>query len=70
MLAPINSIISMKKGMPKSACRCRAATVESFERPVRTAAGTSTAMYKNEEGETRMGGEVQGKPDNMQLYGQ
>jgi hypothetical protein len=63
MLAPINSIISMKKGMPKSACRCRAAMVESFERPVRTAEGTSIATYKYEEGETRMGGEVQGKPD-------
>jgi hypothetical protein len=46
MLASINSIISMKKGMPRSACKCRAAMVESFERPVRTAAGTSKATYK------------------------
>jgi hypothetical protein len=68
MLAPINSIILMKKGMPKQACKCRAATVEGFERPVRTAAGTSIATYKYEEGDTRMGGEVQGKPDNMQLW--
>jgi hypothetical protein len=61
-------IFARKKGMPKNACKCRAMLVEKFERPVKTAAGISTATYKQEEGETRMGGEVLGKPDNMQLW--
>jgi hypothetical protein len=61
-------LFARKKGMPMNACKCRAMLVEKFERPVKTAAGISTATYKQEEGETRMGGEVQGKPDNMQLW--
>jgi hypothetical protein len=68
MLAGINSLISMKKGMPKNACKCRAELVEHFKRPVKTAAGISRDTYKLEPGEIKMGGEVQGKPDNMQLW--
>ncbi|KAL3804450.1 LOW QUALITY PROTEIN: hypothetical protein ACHAWO_012466 [Cyclotella atomus] len=58
----------MKKGMPKNACKCRAMIVEGFERPVKTAAGVSAATYKYETGDIKMGGEVQGKPHNMQLW--
>lgn len=68
MLPSLNSIIAMKFGMSRTAAKCRAATVEAFERPIRTAAGTSESMYKHETGETKMGGEIQGKPDNMQLW--
>jgi hypothetical protein len=68
MLAGINSSISMKKGMSKNACKCRAELVNKFERPVKTAAEVSECTYKYEAGDIRMGGEVQGKPDNMQLW--
>ena len=67
MIPSFNSIFSMKYGMSKNAARCRAATVEAFERNIRTAAGTSERSYRHEDGETKLGGEIQGKPDNMQL---
>ena len=68
MLAPLNSLISRKKGLPWIACKCRAALVTAFERPVKTAAGVSKEVYRYEEGDIKLGGEVQGKPDNMQLW--
>ena len=68
MIASFNSIISMKYGMSRNAARCRAATVEAFERSIRTAAGTSERIYRHEEGDVKLGGEIQGKPDNMQLW--
>ena len=68
MIPSFNSIISMKYGMSRNAARCRAATVEAFERSIRTAAGTSERIYRHEEGDVKLGGEIQGKPDNMQLW--
>ena len=68
MLPSFNSIFAMKNGLADTVCRCRAETVERFERPVKTAAGVSQSTYKYEDGEVKMGGEVQGKPDNMQLW--
>ena len=41
MIPAMNSLISRKYGLPWMACKCRAALVEAFERPIRTAAGTS-----------------------------
>jgi hypothetical protein len=69
MLPSMNSlVIARKKGMPKYACKCRAMLVEKLERPVKTAAGVSKATYKYEDGDTKLGGELEGKPDNMQLW--
>eukprot|EP00956_Cyclotella_meneghiniana_P025930 scaffold55133_cov40-Cyclotella_meneghiniana.AAC.1 len=68
MLPSFNSIISMKYGMTKTAARCRAATVAAFKRNIRTAAGTSKGTYQYESGDVQLGGEIQGKPDNMQLW--
>jgi hypothetical protein len=67
MLASMNLLFARFKGMPKNACKCRAMLVETFECPVKvkTAAGVSTATYRYEEGDIKLGGEVQGKPDNM-----
>eukprot|EP00956_Cyclotella_meneghiniana_P015234 scaffold23138_cov41-Cyclotella_meneghiniana.AAC.4 len=58
----------MKNGLADTVCRCRAETVEMFERPVKTAAGMSHRTYKYEDGDVKMVGEVQAKPDNMQLW--
>eukprot|EP00956_Cyclotella_meneghiniana_P031386 scaffold82298_cov45-Cyclotella_meneghiniana.AAC.6 len=58
----------MKNGLADTVCRCRAETAERFERPVKTAAGVSNRTYKYEDGDVKMEGEVQGKPDNMQLW--
>eukprot|EP00956_Cyclotella_meneghiniana_P037596 scaffold140978_cov23-Cyclotella_meneghiniana.AAC.1 len=68
MLPSFNSIISMKYGMTRTAARCRAATVAAFKRNIRTAAGTSKGTYQYESGDVKLGGEIQGKPDNMQLW--
>eukprot|EP01082_Thalassiosira_pseudonana_P016004 g13600.t1 g13600 contig9:10029-12311(+) len=64
----ISSMISQKFGMPKSVCECRAKVVKSMERFVRTAAGTSKHSYKQEETDTPLSGEIQGKGDIMALW--
>ena len=63
----LSSILSMKKGMPKSICLSRSTTVRNMKRQIRTAAGTTEETYQYEPGtdEFQLDGEIQGKGDVM-----
>jgi hypothetical protein len=68
IMPDMTNILCRKKGMSKETAWTRAATMEGLERHVRTAAGTSTATYKNIAGEHPSGGEGQGKADSMAAW--
>jgi hypothetical protein len=68
MMRELSSYVSRKKGLPKSAAKCRAMTIAGMVRSVRTAWGTSKGSYQEGTGEHPCGGECQGKGDTMALW--
>ncbi|KAL7531040.1 hypothetical protein ACHAWF_003607, partial [Thalassiosira exigua] len=69
MMPSLSSILAKKKGgMPNSVNECRTKTLRRMTCTVRTAAGTSTAYYRFENGDTPLEGEVQGTASTMCLW--
>lgn len=68
MMVSLSSIVSLKKGMDRNVCECRAKVMRQMKRHVRTGAGTSNTTYQQEEGEVPLEGEIQGKGDVMGLW--
>ena len=68
MLPRLSSLVSMKKGMTSNVCESRAKVMRQMKRHVRLGAGTSTNKYQEEDGDTPLEGEIQGKGDVMGLW--
>ena len=68
MMTKLSTIVAMKKGIPRTTCHSRSATVRAVKKTVHTVAGTSVASYKEEPDDTQMAGEMQGKCDVMALW--
>lgn len=68
MTTNVSSLVSMKKGMPRTACASRSITVRKMKRRVRTASGTSEATYHEQTGDMPLSGKIQGKGDVMGLW--
>ena len=69
MTTPISSMLAMKKGAPPSMCQSRSFTVRNMRRCIRTAFGTTLAIYGKAEGDTPLTGEIQGKAERDASFG-
>ena len=59
----MSNAIGMKKGLQRRTVECRGKTLRQMKRAVRTGFGDSTSYYQQEEGDTPLTGETQGKSD-------
>ena len=69
MYPEISNLIAQRYGVDKNLLRARAIVIARMRRHVKTALGTSTNTYQEEDGDHKLNGEIQGKGDVPSLWG-